>query len=89
MIKNKKYKLLFILVTTWIVGLFIILVGGLFIILVGGRLIISLACYFLVGDFDRNDLIRGAEISIGCGVIIGVGQCLISKEKPTSSSNHK
>lgn len=81
--KNKKTKLLFLLVVSWIVGLFIILVGG--------RFLISLASYFLVGDFDfdRNDLIRGIEISIGCGVIIGVGQCLMSKEKPTPPSNSK
>ncbi len=81
--KNKKIKLLFLLVVSWIVGLFIILVGG--------RFLISLASYFLVGDFDfdRNDLVRGIEISIGCGVIIGVGQCLMSKEKPTPPSNSK
>jgi hypothetical protein len=81
--KNKKIKLLLLLVTSWMVGLFIILVGG--------RFLISLASYFLVGDFDfnRNDLIRGIEISIGCGVIIGVGQCVMSKEKPTSPSNPK
>jgi len=44
---------------------------------------------FLVGDFDfdRSDLIRGAEISIGCGIIIGMGQCLMSKEKPASPLN--
>ncbi|MDW8848433.1 hypothetical protein SD961_21525 [Erwinia sp. MMLR14_017] len=81
--QNKKIKLLFLLVSLWIVGLFIILVGG--------RVLISLASYFLVGDFDfyRNDLIRGAEISIGCGIIIGVGQCLMSKEKTASPSNPK
>lgn len=81
--KNKKIKLLLLLVTSWMVGLFIILVGG--------RFLISLASYFLVGDFDfnRNDLIRGIEISFGCGVIIGVGQCVMSKEKPTSPSNPK
>jgi len=62
---------------------------GLFIILVGGRILISLASFFLVGDFDfdRSDLIRGAEISIGCGIIIGMGQCLMSKEKPASPLN--
>jgi len=81
--QNKKIKLLFLLVSLWVVGLFIILVGG--------RVLISLASYFLVGDFDfyRNDLIRGAEISIGCGIIIGVGQCLMSKEKTASPSNPK
>jgi hypothetical protein len=80
---NKKIRLLLLLVTLWTVGLFITLVGG--------RLLISLASYFLVGDFDfdRNDLIRGAEISIGCGIIIGMGQCLMSKEKPTSPLNSK
>jgi len=81
--QNKKIKLLFLLVSLWVVGLFIILVGG--------RVLISLASYSLVGDFDfyRNDLIRGAEISIGCGIIIGVGQCLMSKEKTASPSNLK
>ena len=81
--QNKKIKLLLLLVISWIVGLLIILVGG--------RLLISLTSYFLVGDFDfsRNDLIRGIEISIGCGVIIGVGQCLMSKEKPASPLNPK
>ncbi|MEM6050314.1 hypothetical protein AAH450_06995 [Erwinia sp. P7711] len=81
--QNKKIKLLFLLVSLWVVGLLIILVGG--------RVLISLASYFLVGDFDfyRNDLIRGAEISIGCGIIIGVGQCLMSKEKTASPSNPK
>lgn len=80
--QNKKIKLL-LLVTSWTVGLFIILVGG--------RLLLSLASYYLVGDFDfdRNDLIRGTEISIGNGIIIGVGQCLMSKEKPASSLNPK
>ncbi len=83
MIQNKKIKLLLLLISSWTVGLFIILVGG--------RILISLASYFLLGDFDfyRNDLIRGAEISIGCGVIIGIGQCLMSKEKPFSPSNPK
>lgn len=78
-----KIKLLLLLVTSWIVGLFIVLVGG--------RLFISLASYFLVDDFDfsRNDLIKGIEISIGCGIIIGVGQCLMSKKKITSNSNPK
>lgn len=81
--QNKKIKLLLLLVTSWIVGLFITLVGG--------RLLISLASYFLVSDFDfdRNHLIRGTEISIGCGIIIGVGQCLMSKEKPASPSNSR
>lgn len=80
--QNKKIKLL-LLVTSWTVGLFIILVGG--------RLLLSLASYYLVGDFDfdRNDLIRGTEISIGNGIIIGVGQCLMSKEKPASPLNPK
>ncbi|KAA5973506.1 MULTISPECIES: hypothetical protein [Pantoea] len=79
--QNKKIKLLLLLISSWVVGLFIILVGG--------RIFISLASYFLSGDFDfyRNDLVRAAEISIGCGVIIGVGQCLMSKEKPSSPSN--
>lgn len=83
MIKNKKVKLLLSLITSWIVGLFITLVGS--------RLLISLASYFLVGDFDfdRNNLIRGTEISIGCGTIIGVGQCLMSKEKPSAPFNPK
>jgi len=83
MMKNKKIKLLLLLITLWIVGLFITLVGG--------RLLISLASYFLVGDFDfdRNNLIRGTQISIGCGIIIGVGQCLMSKEKPASPFNSK
>lgn len=83
MIKNKKIKLLLLLVTSWVVGLFMVLVGG--------RFLIALASYFLVGDFDfdQNDLISGIEISIGCGVIIGVGQCLMSKEKPDSPSNFK
>lgn len=73
---NKKLKLLVLLVVLWIIGLSIFLIGG--------KLLISLASYFLVGDFDfnRSDLIKGAEISIGCGVIIGVGQSLMSKEKP-------
>lgn len=81
--QNKKIRLLLLLVTSWTVGLFITLVGG--------RILISLASYFLVGDFDfdRSDLIRGAEISIGCGIIIGVGQCLMSKEKPASPLNPK
>lgn len=81
--QNKKINLLFLLVISWIVGLLIILVGG--------RLLISLGSYFLVGDFDfdRIDLIRGVKISIGCGVIIGVGQCLMSKEKPASPLNPK
>jgi len=81
--QNSKLKLLLLLISSWIVGIFIILVGG--------RVLISLASYFLVGDFDfyRTDLIKGAEISIGCGVIIGLGQCLMSKEKPASSSNSK
>lgn len=80
MMQNKKIKLLLVLVTSWTAGLFITLVGG--------RLLISLASYFLVGDFDfdRNDLIRGAEISVGCGIIIGVGQYLMSKEKPSPPS---
>ncbi|MBT0722692.1 hypothetical protein HGT70_15625 [Rosenbergiella collisarenosi] len=45
----------------------------------------------LVGDFDfdRNNLIRGTKISIGCGIIIGVGQCFMSKEKPASPFNPK
>lgn len=83
MIQNKKIKLLLLLITSWTVGLFIILVGG--------RLLISLASYFLVGDFDfdRDNLIRGTEISIGCGVIIGIGQCLMSKEKASLPSNPK
>jgi len=65
--QNKKIRLLLLLVTLWTVGLFITLVGG--------RLLISLASYFLVSDFnfDRNDLMRATEISIGCGIIIGVG----------------
>ncbi|MGJ0194788.1 hypothetical protein ACR6A7_20960 [Pantoea sp. RRHST58] len=73
---NKKLKLLVLLVVLWIIGLSIFLIGC--------KLLISLASYFLVGDFDfnRSDLIKGAEISIGCGVIIGVGQSLMSKEKP-------
>ncbi len=81
--QNKKIKLLILLISSWVVGLFIILVGG--------RMLISLASYFLLGDFDfhRNDLIRGAEISIGCGVIIGIGQCLMSKEKPASPPDPK
>ncbi len=79
--QNKKIRLLLLLVTSWTVGLFITLVGG--------RILISLASYFLVDDFDRSDLIRGAEISIGCGIIIGVGQCLMSKEKPASPLNPK
>jgi len=80
--KNKKSKLLLSLITAWIVGLFITLVGG--------RLLISLASYFLVGDFDfdRNNLIRGTEISIGSG-IIGVGQHLMSKEKQAPPLNPK
>ena len=81
--KNKKNKLLLSLITAWIVGLFITLVGG--------RLLISLASYFLVGDFDfdRNNLIRGTEISIGSGIIIGVGQHLMSKEKQAPPLNPK
>jgi len=79
--KNKKSKLLLSLITAWIVGLFITLVGG--------RLLISLASYFLVGDFDRNNLIRGTEISIGSGIIIGVGQHLMSKEKQAPPLNPK
>lgn len=79
--QNKKIKLLLLLVISWIVGLLIILVGG--------RLLICLASYFLLGDFDRIDLIRGIEMSIGCGIIIGVGQCLMSKEKPASPLNPK
>ncbi len=81
--QTKKIKLLLLLVSSWTVGLFIILVGG--------RMLISLVSYFLLGDFDfyRNDIIRGAEISIGCGVIIGIGQCLMSKEKPSPPSNSK
>jgi len=81
--QNSKLKLLLLLISSWTVGIFIILVGG--------RVLISLASYFLVGDFYfyRTDLIKGAEISIGCGVIIGLGQCLMSKEKPASSSNSK
>ncbi|WP_313654522.1 hypothetical protein [Pantoea sp.] len=72
---NKKLKLLVLLVVLWIIGLSVFLIGG--------KLLISLASYFLVGDFDfdRSDLIKGAEISIGCGIIIGVGQTLMSKEK--------
>lgn len=79
--QNKKIKLLLLLVTLWTAGLFITLTGG--------RLLIALASYFLVGDFDfdHSTLIGGAEISIGCGVVIGVGQCLMSKEKPSSPSN--
>ena len=77
--KNTKSKLLLSLITAWIVGLFITLVGG--------RLLISLASYFLVGDFDRNNLIRGTEISIGSGIIIGVGQHLMSKEKQAPPLN--
>ena len=81
--ETKKIKLLLLLVSSWVVGLFIILVGG--------RILISLASYFLLGDFDfyQSDLIRGAEISIGCGAIIGIGQCLMSKEKPSPPSNSK
>ncbi|ECG5862974.1 hypothetical protein ACLH9T_004760 [Salmonella enterica] len=81
MIRNKKIKLLLLLVILWTVGLFITLVGS--------RLLISLASYFLVGDFDfdKNDLIRGIEISTVCGMVIGVGQCIMSKEKPSSHSN--
>lgn len=81
--QNKKINLLLLLVISWIVGLLIILVGG--------RLLISLASYFLVDDFDfdRIDLIRGVKISIGCGVVIGVGQCLMLKEKPASPLNPK
>ena len=80
--QNKKIKLL-LLVTSWTVGRLISVVGG--------RLLLSLASYYLVGDFDfdRNDLIRGTEISIGNGIIIGVGQCLMSKEKPASPLNPK
>jgi len=72
---NKKFKLLVLLVISWVIGLSIFLIGG--------KLLISLASYFLIGDFDfnRSDLIKGAEISIGCGIIIGVGQSLMSKEK--------
>lgn len=79
--KNRKIKLLLLLVTSWVIGLFMVLVGG--------RFLIALASYFLVGDFDfgQNDLIRGIEISIGCGALIGVGQCLMSKEKPASPSD--
>ena len=81
--QTKKIKLLLLLVSSWTVGLFIILVGG--------RMLISLVSYFLLGDFDfyRNDIIRGAEISIGCGAIIGIGQCLMSKEKQSPPSNSK
>ncbi|UBN55256.1 hypothetical protein [Pantoea agglomerans] len=72
---NKKLKLLVLLVVSWVIGLSVFLIGG--------KLLIASASYFLVGDFDfnRSDLIKGAEISIGCGVIIGVGQSLMSKEK--------
>ncbi|MEI2604466.1 hypothetical protein V8O11_11725 [Erwinia aphidicola] len=72
---NNKIKLSLLLSTIWTIGLFITLIGG--------RLIISLASYFFIGDFDfdRNNLLRGAEIAAGCGVIIGVGQSLMSKEK--------
>jgi hypothetical protein len=75
-IKNNKIRLLLLLVTSWIAGLFIVLVGS--------KLLISLASFFLVDDFDfnLNDLIKGVEIATGCGTIIGVGQCLMSKEKP-------
>ena len=82
MIQTKKIKLLLLLVTLWTVGLFIALTGG--------RLLIALASYFLVGDFDfeRSILMRGLEISIGCGFVIGVAQCLMSKEKANSPSHH-
>lgn len=81
--QNSKLKLLLLLISSWVVGIFIVLVGG--------RVLISLVSYFLVGDFDfcRINLIEGAEISIGCGAIIGLGQCIMSKEKPASSSNSK
>lgn len=73
-----RIKLLLVLVASWAVGLFITLVCG--------RFLISLASYFLLGDFDfeRSDLIKLIEIPIGCGIIIGVGQCLMSKEKSAS-----
>ncbi|RQM39462.1 hypothetical protein EB241_03250 [Erwinia psidii] len=79
---SNRFKLLLLITIYWVVGLFIILVGG--------QLLISLASYFLVGDFDfdRNNLIRGTEISVGCGIIIGIGQCLMSKEKPAPPSKH-
>lgn len=82
MMLNKRINLLLLLTISWMTGFFIILVGG--------RLLLSLALYFLVGDFDfdRNILIRGTEISVGCGIIIGIGQCLMSKEKPTPPSEH-
>lgn len=82
-IKNNKIRLLLLLVTSWIAGLFIVLVGT--------KLLISLASFFLVEDFDfnLNDLIKGAEIAIGCGAIIGVGQCLMSKEKPNYPTGPK
>ena len=81
--QNNKIKILLLLVVLWVVGLFTFLVGG--------RLFISLVSYCLVDDFDfdRNDLIRGLEISIGCGVIIGVGQFLMSKEKSASPTDYK
>ncbi|MCX8957726.1 hypothetical protein EHW65_10710 [Erwinia psidii] len=82
MMSSNRFKLLLLITIYWVVGLFIILVGG--------QLLISLASYFLVGDFDfdRNNLIRGTEISVGCGIIIGIGQCLMSKEKPAPPSKH-
>lgn len=83
MVKNKKIRLLLLLTTLWIAGLFIMLVGG--------RIVISLISYFLIDDFDLDlkSLIKGVGISIGCGVIIGVGQFLMSEEKLTSPTNLK
>jgi len=81
--QNNKIKILLLLVVLWVVGLFTFLVGG--------RLFISLVSYCLFNDFDfdRNNLIRGLEISIECGVIIGVGQFLMSKEKSASPTDYK
>ncbi|MDJ0038525.1 hypothetical protein QM637_22200 [Pantoea allii] len=73
--QNKKIKLFLFLVFSWVFGLFVILVGG--------RVLLSLTSCFLVGEFDFcfSDLIKGVEISIGSGFIIGGGQFIMSKEE--------